>query len=91
MQLTLFPGMTSPETTRRRVLWRTELLRVMAHAEDLRVRDQRRQAELTGHLRSQISDLRARVTDLERGEGAADLARPPVRRAELRAFAGNGS
>ena len=87
MQPTLFPLPGIPDRPKRRVLWRTEMRRLMWVVDDQRARDLQRQAEATGHLRSMIADLRDRVTDLERGEASPALRQAPTRRAELVRFA----
>jgi hypothetical protein len=86
-QLT-FAGIPSPPERRpRRNLWRAEIARVVAYADDRLVRAEARHTQELARLDGQLADIRDRIVDLERGDGAADLARAPVRRAELREYA----
>jgi hypothetical protein len=89
MQLTL-PTMTAaperPATSRRRELWR-ELARVAAFHGDQRVRDAARHDAALAGLGLQLEDIRARLRDVERAAGLADIATAPQTRPQLRAYA----
>jgi hypothetical protein len=86
MQLT-FPFAPEVPGRGRRCAWRAELARQASFFADQRARDRAMHAQELARIDRQIEDIRSRLVDLERGEGAADLSRAPVRKGELMRFA----
>jgi len=72
--------------TRRRCRWPTELAHLAQLHADERWRTEQRHAAAIERLGGELQDMRARISDLERFVGAADLRRAPVSRVALRAF-----
>ncbi|MGH7052858.1 MAG: hypothetical protein ACREFA_03455 [Stellaceae bacterium] len=73
----------------RRRLWEAELARADQVWRERFARAEQRHASTVAFLQGQIEDLRHRLAEMERAAGLADIARAPVRRDELRRFAGS--
>ena len=86
MQLNL-PHLPAQNRPRRRTLWREDLRRLAAVHADERCRDRQEHEAALSRLAAELADVRARLLDIERHAGIADLHVAPTRR-QLRAWAG---
>jgi hypothetical protein len=77
MQLTL-PTLPAPHARpRRRVLWREEMIRLHQLHADARYRDRQEHNAAMARRSGELADMRARLLDIERHAGIADLRVPP--------------
>jgi hypothetical protein len=87
MQLTLPHMPAPPDRPRRRQLWQAELRRLAAVHADARCRDRQEHDAAMARLSGELADVRARLLDIERHAGIADLRVAPRTRPQLRAWA----